>query len=234
MKFWRKVHKWLGLIIALQVLFWISGGVVMSVIPIDMVRGKHLVEHPVVKPEPSRIPRMQNVDLSEYLSVAWVIRSGDIVLKTEDPQGNVAFLSHQDLSPLPPLTPEQIKDIAGQAYLGEGKIGDVRLLENIPQEAKRLTAPVYRVDFNDWIHTSFYLAPDSGRIVVVRSDLWRLFDFFWMLHIMDYEAREDFNNGLLISAAVVSLFFTFSGMCLLYFSIIKPKFRQRRYRAARS
>ena len=44
MKFWRNWHRWLGLIVGLQVLLWVSGGVVMSLIPIDLVRGQHLVE----------------------------------------------------------------------------------------------------------------------------------------------------------------------------------------------
>jgi exosortase/archaeosortase len=52
-------------------------------------------------------------------------------------------------------------------------------------------------------------------VITVRSDIWRVFDFFWMLHIMDYDEREDFNNPLLISFAASSVFFSFTGFILL-------------------
>ena len=56
----------------------------------------------------------------------------------------------------------------------------------------------------------------SGQIITVRSTIWRIFDFFWMLHIMDYEDREDFNNPLLISFSVVAVLFCVSGMIMLF------------------
>ena len=37
----------------------------------------------------------------------------------------------------------------------------------------------------------------TGELVTRRHELWRVFDFVWMLHIMDYDTREDVNNPLL-------------------------------------
>jgi len=51
-KFMRKAHKWLGLIIGLQVLFWVAGGLIMSSFPIERVHGDHLRKGVVVKPLP--------------------------------------------------------------------------------------------------------------------------------------------------------------------------------------
>ncbi|MFT6661534.1 MAG: exosortase/archaeosortase [Maricaulis maris] len=48
-----------------------------------------------------------------------------------------------------------------------------------------------------------------------RNDTWRVFDFFWMLHIMDYEERENFNNPLLITASVFALVTVLAGLLLL-------------------
>ena len=234
MKFWRKLHKWVGLVVALQVLFWISGGVVMTVIPIDMVRGQHLIERPDKTPEMNQLAFAQTIDMSNYLSVERVVRLGQFALKVVTLDGQSHFLSPQDLLELAPLTAEQAKTVAQSAYLGEGQVINVSLLQQMPAEAKRLQAPVFRVDFDDWINTSFYVLPDSGQIPTVRSDLWRLFDFFWMLHIMDYEEREDFNNPLLISAALISLLFTFTGLCLLYFSLVKPRIKQWHYKLVKS
>jgi len=48
-----------------------------------------------------------------------------------------------------------------------------------------------------------------------RNDDWRFFDFFWMLHIMDYEERENFNNPLLITASIFALVTVLAGLLLL-------------------
>lgn len=56
---------------------------------------------------------------------------------------------------------------------------------------------------------------DLMPIEKVRTDMWRLFGFFWMLHIMDYKERENFNHPLLISAAGLALITVLAGLVLL-------------------
>ena len=75
------------------------------------------------------------------------------------------------------------------------------------------------------LSTSLYFNADNGEFITVRSNIWRVFDFFWMLHIMDYDEREDFNNPLLISFAASSVFFSFTGFILLLQNI---RFRTRK------
>ena len=42
-----RLHKWLALLIGLQVFLWLLGGLVMSALPIERVRGEHkIAEHP--------------------------------------------------------------------------------------------------------------------------------------------------------------------------------------------
>ena len=36
-----QIHKWIALVVGVQVLFWTAGGVVMTVIPIERVRSEH-------------------------------------------------------------------------------------------------------------------------------------------------------------------------------------------------
>lgn len=72
--------------------------------------------------------------------------------------------------------------------------------------------------------TRLYVSPDEGRIVARRTERWRIFDFFWMLHIMDYEERTDFNNPLVIFASVIGLIAAFSGVALLYYRFGKRDF----------
>ena len=58
-----------------------------------------------------------------------------------------------------------------------------------------------------------------------RNDWWRLFDVVWMLHIMDYDTRDDFNHPLLIVSAATALLFALSGVVLLTLSLLPRKQR---------
>ena len=69
---------------------------------------------------------------------------------------------------------------------------------------------------------------NTGLIDARRNDMWRLFDFFWMLHIMDYQEREDFNHPLLIGAAGLALSVVIFGMALLFIRIRRTILSARR------
>ena len=51
--------------------------------------------------------------------------------------------------------------------------------------------------------------------MAVRTGAWRLKDFFWMLHTMDYRGRDDFNNPLLVTAGVAAVWVGLTGLWLL-------------------
>ena len=54
--------------------------------------------------------------------------------------------------------------------------------------------------------------------------MWRIFDFVWMLHIMDYQDRDNFNTWLLISAAALALIISLSGMYLVVKTVRRKDF----------
>jgi len=55
----------------------------------------------------------------------------------------------------------------------------------------------------------------KGEVTARRSETWRFYDFFWKLHIMDYDDGADFNHPLLITAAGTAIFVALSGFILL-------------------
>jgi len=77
----------------------------------------------------------------------------------------------------------------------------------------------------DDVKSSFYVSPEQARVITVRSDVWRQFDFFWMLHIMDYDKRENFNSLLLIFAASLGLFASLSGVIMIFYAFSGKDFR---------
>jgi len=64
------------------------------------------------------------------------------------------------------------------------------------------------------------VSPLSGKVVARRSATWRVYDFLWSLHIMDYRDRDDFNNWLVVIAAAVALAMTVSGMVILAYRFL--------------
>ena len=104
--------------------------------------------------------------------------------------------------------------LAGVQYEGRGRPVAARYYAEAPQETGR-EGPLWRVDFDDAERTSFYLSPETGEVVTRRSNVWRFYDFFWRLHIMDLENGEDFNHPLIIVATSLTLSIVISGFILL-------------------
>lgn len=214
----RTLHKWLGYLLALQIFFWLLGGLVMSAIPLEMVHGKHLAQR--------EIPHSLSADNFQASLDNIVANVGDIrsisygallskpVYKIETPNGQLIFNALTGLQLALPSR-QEIQQLAEQHYLGTGSIQTVQLLDEGPREVG-FRKGVWQVIFDDQVATTLYFSKQSGQIITVRSTIWRIFDFFWMLHIMDYEDREDFNNPLLISFSVVAVLFCVSGMIMLF------------------
>lgn len=219
--FWaRKAHKWIGLVIGVQALLWMVSGLYMTVISIDVIHGDHLA-HAQTAPlsassdylPPSRLaadhPGMTEFRLKHVLDRAvYQVTSHD----------GTALVDATTGEPVGPLDETQARRIAESLYQGEAPLASMALLTEAPQEVASRPVPMWQARFADRSGTTLYVSPSTGELLAKRHDLWRWFDFLWMLHIMDYEAREDVNNTLLRVAAAVGLAFALSGVWLLFYS----------------
>jgi hypothetical protein len=70
------------------------------------------------------------------------------------------------------------------------------------------------VEFDHPSNTRVYVSVDRGLVTARRNQTWRVFDFLWMFHIMDYEARDDINNLLLRLLSIFGLATVISGYLL--------------------
>jgi hypothetical protein len=77
---------------------------------------------------------------------------------------------------------------------------------------------LWRVDTDDTQDTTVYLSAQTGEVLYHRNKTWRLFDVFWMLHIMDYTGRKNFNNPLVVTAAIGGLWLALTGIWLPFAS----------------
>jgi hypothetical protein len=230
----RKLHKWLGLIIGLQIAFWTIGGLIMSAFPLERVHGDHT----------RRIQQPEPLDLETILPVRKVLEIHDLdavkvtlvggfdgpQYQVTKPDEEISIINAQTGNIVLPLTMAQAKAIAADQFSGDGRAVHLTRLTDTTTEY-RGPVPAWRVEFDDWESTTLYVNENSGRVMASRNTMWRIFDFVWMLHIMDYRDRSDFNHPLLIFAALVAVILTGSGIYMVARSIKRGEFRPKNKKA---
>lgn len=222
------VHKWIGIIVGVQIVLWVAGGLVMSAFPIELVRGETASAPPDTRPIdaaelqaslPSVLAAAGPVESLRTSRVAGrlyleVTRAGQVPVLVDAANGHL-------VEGVPAALARQV---AEADFTGKGNVTSVTLQDARSAEY-RGALPVWRVEFDDARDTRLYVSPHTGRLVARRNDVWRLYDFFWMLHIMDYDERTDFNHPLLIVASVVALIVSVSGFWLLFYRVRKSDWR---------
>lgn len=216
----RRLHKWLALLVGIQLIVWATSGFYMVAVHIDIIHGDMLVKpvEPELGPWLDEVVPMQAL-LEGYpgtATVTLVSRNGTPVYQLDGAQGS-QWVNARSGESMPPLSAEQAAAVAKRHFSGDAEVADTLLIEKDPPgEIAFLPLPVWRVDFDDAWGSSFYIDPNTGHFMARRHTLWRVFDFLWMLHIMDYDTREDINNPLLRVAASAALLLVLSGSWLLY------------------
>lgn len=227
----RQLHNVLGLLLVLQISLWFISGLTMSVLPITQVRGEHLRLLPpvnwqlaTVSPAQILAQHSDKATLSLSQRVSTEQQYALPVYLVQDSEQQYRYNAHSGAL-LQPLSEQQAIQSGLTQYSGNGSVSSITLLSELPQEVQHLSAPLWQLQFNDAENSTFYLDQYSGAVLRVRTDGWRLFDFMWMLHIMDYKDRHNFNNPLLISFSALSLLFTLTGIVLLW-QKYRPKYRK--------
>lgn len=214
-----QIHKWLALIVGLQVLGWVLGGLVMTAIPIERVRS----EHHVAKFQPDALPTEGLIGYADAAKAVG-LRPVEATLKStlrgpmwllKDAEGKAHVVNAVTGLHVAPLPASEARLLAGAQYEGKGQPAVPRWFAVAPQEAGK-PGPLWRVDFDDAERTSFYLSPDTGEVVSRRSNVWRVYDVFWRIHILDFKTGDNFNHPLIIAAAALTLPVVITGLILLW------------------
>lgn len=224
----RKLHRWLALIVGIQLLLWTASGLYMTAVPLHMVHGKHLIT-PAETTNLASSPKLFPISdvLQQHASAAsiqLINLAGSLVYIVKADDGTRIYDAVTGL-PKAEVTQGRAKEIAQNRYTGNGQVTSVVRIESSSQapEIGGRATPIWQVNFDDWVNTSIYVSGNTEKVETVRSDIWRLFDFFWMLHIMDYSERENFNNPLVIFMSSLGLFMALSGIILFVSGIKKTR-----------
>ena len=214
-----RVHKWLALVIGAQLLIWFASGVIMSFLPIDKVRGEHLVDREAISTIPPDTSMISPATLVGQAgvpveAVAWRMLDGRAIAEVATREG-VRLFDARTGAALPPVDAVQAARIARAAWKGADK--PVSRPSRVTSESPEYRGPLpaWRIAFTDPDRTSVFVATDSGKITAVRTGTWRLYDFFWSLHIMDWKNHENFNSWWLLAFAFGGLTMGIAGTILL-------------------
>jgi uncharacterized membrane protein YkoI len=221
-------HRWLGLVICIQLLAWSLGGFIFSVLSIESVRGEldmaalpfepfaeasllalpESVRDSVAQLGDQGLDAIGSVNLMDRgLGAFWEVRTvdGEFVGRLDPVTGAEMEI----------ITPEEAIRIADRDFAPEAEVASVTLIEaDPPMEYRGGPLPSYRVDFEHAKNPHIYIDAANGQVRARRNTRWRVFDFFWMLHTMDYAERDDFNHPLLIGSSVVAILTASSGLTL--------------------
>jgi uncharacterized iron-regulated membrane protein len=221
----RRIHKWLALFVGLQVLLWLLTGLYMTAIHIDVIHGDRFIRPPDRRPfdlseivEPSHVlagaPGGRSVRLARRIDQpVYVVETGTRPIVFDAATG--ARLDRPNEA--------TIRAVARDRFMGDAPIVSAVLLDRVPPEVRGRESPIWRVEFGGWNRPTLYLSAATGELLTRRHELWRVFDFAWMLHIMDYDERENVNNPLLRVTSWAAVLMATSGAWLLLYGFAGRK-----------
>lgn len=233
----RKTHRYLGLFIGIQFLGWTISGIYFSWNDIDSVHGDHLranssfisADADVISPTEA-IRNLKKVKVVDSLhSVILISLLGKPAYQLAYFSGHVGEGMHHHLHYAladaatgllrSNLSQEEAVDVAKDHIKAGASVINTEYLERIGShhEYRERPLPAYAVSFSN-PDCTVYISAEMGTYQTIRHDQWRVFDFLWMFHTMDYASRDNFNNWLLKTLSIAGLCTVVSGFFLYIIS----------------
>ena len=227
--FFRKAHRWLGLIVSIQLLMWTASGLFFSIPDITDVRGEQYLAQSYsinINKEArenivpiSAIVDIAKVNLEANETVLLKHRAGRLIYQVEKnaPEKKLIFdaLTGQPMTYI--TSTEALAIVVDRTKLSPTEA----VLINEPKtgsEFRGRDLPLYKVTVTKPKKGIVYVDPVTGEIAAIRTKLWRAWDFLWSLHIMDYQERDDFSQWLLRLFSALGVLTVLSGIILWFYS----------------
>lgn len=216
-----RLHKWIALVVGIQLLAWSVSGLFMTVVPISQVRGEHNIrkQETVDLRAATLLPianALESVPAGAVARVELRVLTGRPVYEIAIDGSSSVLLDARTGDLLSPIKETHATEIAVADFAGVGRVTKATLITEKPPIEFRGDLPVWRISFDDPDETNIYVSAATGKVTARRSTTWRIYDFLWSLHIMDYSERDDFNNPLVITAAAIAFVLAVSGFVMLY------------------
>lgn len=230
-QYWvRKAHRYLGLVVGLQILLWTASGLYFVFNDIDVVRGTHLSvsRQSDIAGQQGRLAdindvletfREQSAGAGAIIGFELRLLLGKPVYEIQyanDAGGGYQLVDALSGALIPMLDAADAVAVAKADFSDAAGILSVELLDTADAHAeyRGRDLPVYRVSMDHDSGTNIYVSAQRGVVTARRNSTWRVFDFLWMIHTMDFETRDDFNNRLVQVFSVLALVTVLGGFLL--------------------
>lgn len=247
--FIRRSHRYLGLLLGMQFLLWTIGGLYFSWSNMDEIHGDFqkkkvpLLKSDLALVSPSSVldsikkihpvdslVSIQLIDIlgEPHYQIRCVSAIHDTLTHTHD-KGLMNHLAHAVTGKLrAPLNQQEAVTVAARQFNGQPDVTGTEYLTatNSHHEYREQPLPAYAVTFRHPSNTTVYVSSELGTVQKFRNNKWRIFDFLWMLHTMDYESRDEIGNMLLRIFSIFGLVTILSGFSLY---IISSRWWKRRF-----
>jgi uncharacterized iron-regulated membrane protein len=226
----RKSHRYLGLIIGIQFMAWTVSGLYFSWSDLDEVHGDPQKKAAPLLPLSGRLVApdsvWRQVPGDSLVSLQLMELLGQPVYQLtylHGPQGHkqVQLADARTGQLRGPLTEAEAVALARSRFNGPAHVASVEYLTQVGNhhEYRGAALPAYAVSFDQTeTPSTVYVSAELGTVVRYRNRAWRIFDFLWMGHTMDYQGRDNFNNWLLRIFSVFGVLTVLSGFVLYYVS----------------
>lgn len=142
--------------------------------------------------------------------------------KIEDVRGNL-YLKPEEQVETPKVNKisheRALQIVADKTYLKPLSL--IEITEDKPgSEYRGRDLPLYKIESSNKNskNINIYIDPYSAKIVAIRSNQWRVWDFMWGLHIMDWNERDDIGNVFLKIFSILALLSAISGIYLFFYT----------------
>jgi hypothetical protein len=213
----RKVHRYLGLFLGIQFLFWTISGMYFSWTNIDDIHGDHFKN---LEYQPKAF---NNLISPSLLNVSEGVNT--IVLRDIDNLPYYWVNGKQlynaiDGSPKNEITKDEALYIAKNNMKSGLEVNAVEQINKVDKhhEYREKLLPAFVISYKTDEALKAYVSIKDGKFQTVRHRSWRWFDFLWMTHTMDYDGRDNFNTTVLRAFSLLGLITVLSGFLLWYTS----------------
>lgn len=248
MRLVRLLHKWLSVIVALQILIWLGSGLFFNLmdhrnasgkanmnntikaIEIDHARllstGSIIHRYELLSANPSKLKKINSIRLIQLLDHPYYLLNHKKALYSH-------FYNEHSLidaysGEIKIIDSAMAKALALASYRGTGLVISIEKSLAPFEDMLKEENTSWRVNFNDDTNTSVYIDASSGRLVGHSNDDKRFADLFFKLHFMDYGLlgkRGSFNNGLVIFFSLLTLLLCLTGATWVVDLIRKGRYR---------
>ena len=235
----RFFHRWLSLLVFVQLLIWIGTGLYFNLMDHQKASGNQHRQSVVENTKQfandnlfslrevlQEYPSVEKISLIERLNQPFYLLTFEHGLYNH-------FLRKQLLinaktGSVKNIDNELVQQMAQLSFKGTADVKSAQLL-NKNEELPKQQNSLWKINFNNNVNTSVYIDSQNASIVGHVDDDKRLADFMFKLHFMDYNAlggkAGSFNNAQIILLALLTLLFSLTGGYWLLHLVKHKQFR---------